>query len=259
MKDFRVIDMHCDTIPELLRSGKPFAENDLHVSLKKLEEGRYMAQCFAMFVYLEGDLHPFATVNRYIDKYDEVMAENPGRIRKATTAEEIEENARQGIISAILTTEEGGILEGQLDMGGAVADFIQELPVIAGSGAEDPAVIHQKIGIIAAAEDPPDLSGIKVRVFCFELEHLVLMVVVVAATQLPELVVAPAVPFSLVVPCVHEAAARGNQGLRFSGGAGAGQEQQDGQQSGDQTMELIHRRASLLYPVFAGNYSITGP
>ncbi|MBR5048700.1 MAG: dipeptidase [Erysipelotrichaceae bacterium] len=115
MKDFRVIDMHCDTIPELLRSGKPFTENDLHVSLKKLEEGRYMAQCFAMFVYLEGDLHPFATVNRYIDKYDEVMAENPGRIRKATTAEEIEENARQGIISAILTTEEGGILEGQLE------------------------------------------------------------------------------------------------------------------------------------------------
>ena len=83
--------------------------------IKRLEKGGYMAQCFAMFVYLEGDEHPFETCNRYIDKYDEVISASSAAIRKALTAEDIEKNARAGCISAILTTEEGGVLEGKLE------------------------------------------------------------------------------------------------------------------------------------------------
>ena len=111
----QIIDMHCDTITALYHSGKDFVDNDLHISLNKLEQGGYMAQCFAMFVYLEDNDHPFETCNRYIDKYDEVIAQNPGRIRKALSAEDIERNAEEGLISAILTTEEGAVLEGKLE------------------------------------------------------------------------------------------------------------------------------------------------
>ena len=115
MNNHQIIDMHCDTITALYHSGKDFVANDLHISLNKLEQGGYMAQCFAMFVYLEGNDHPFETCSRYIDKYDEVIAQNPGRIRKAFSAEDIERNAEEGLISAILTTEEGAVLEGKLE------------------------------------------------------------------------------------------------------------------------------------------------
>ncbi|MCR5068112.1 MAG: dipeptidase [Erysipelotrichaceae bacterium] len=109
----QIIDMHCDTITALYHSGKDFVDNDLHISLNKLEQGGYIAQCFAMFVYLEGNDHPFETCNRYIDKYDEVITQNSGRIRRALSAEDIERNAEEGFISAILTTEEGAVLEGK--------------------------------------------------------------------------------------------------------------------------------------------------
>ncbi|MBQ6655206.1 MAG: dipeptidase [Erysipelotrichaceae bacterium] len=115
MKAPHIIDMHCDTITALYHSGKDFVDNDLHISLNRLEKSGYMAQCFAMFVYLEGNEHPFETCNRYIDRYDEIMNSNSGRIRRALSAEDIERNAREGFISAVLTTEEGGVLEGKLD------------------------------------------------------------------------------------------------------------------------------------------------
>ena len=115
MKNYKVIDMHCDTITALYHYGKDFVDNDMHISLNKLEKGQYMAQCFAMFVNLKYTDRPFETCNKYIDKYEEVMIQNSGRIRKVTTAEEIEKNASEGIISAVLTTEEGAVLEGRLE------------------------------------------------------------------------------------------------------------------------------------------------
>ena len=115
MKDFRVCDMHCDTITALYNSKKDFTDNDIHISLNKLEKGQYMAQCFAMFVYLKGNEHPYDTCNAYIDEFERIIAENHDRILKVTTAGEIEKNFEEGIISALLTTEEGGILEGKLE------------------------------------------------------------------------------------------------------------------------------------------------
>ena len=32
--------MHCDTITNLFRNGKSFIDNDKHISLKKMQEGR---------------------------------------------------------------------------------------------------------------------------------------------------------------------------------------------------------------------------
>ena len=115
MKEFSVIDMHCDTIPTLLRLKKSFVDNDMHISLNKMKEGNYLMQCFAMFVYLKKGISPFETCNRYMDYYDKVMEENSDVICKVTTVEEILENRKKGKMSGLLTIEEGEVIEGSLE------------------------------------------------------------------------------------------------------------------------------------------------
>ncbi|MBE6124949.1 MAG: membrane dipeptidase [Erysipelotrichaceae bacterium] len=115
MKKFSVIDMHCDTMTGLCRSGKDFRDNDCHISLKKMTEGNYLMQCFAMFLYLEKTPEPFKQCNVFIDYFDKMMRENSDVIRPVTTVEEILENREKGLMSAMLTIEEGEAIEGSLE------------------------------------------------------------------------------------------------------------------------------------------------
>ena len=150
----KVVDLHCDTILEIWNSelkGDRLALRDtensthpLHIDLKKLKEGDYLLQNFALFV----DLHmpsehgkpnhssiswktpgaaaskkeaadswvdPWLQVTEMIRVFREEMAANADLIRQVFTWNDIVENQRNGLISALLTTEEGGILQGKLD------------------------------------------------------------------------------------------------------------------------------------------------
>lgn len=115
MKKLSVIDMHCDTMTGLCRSKKDFRDNDGHISLKKMAEGNYLMQCFAMFIYLKAAEHPYELCNTYIDYFDKMMEENSDVIRPVTTVEEILENREKGLMSALLTIEEGGVIEGSIE------------------------------------------------------------------------------------------------------------------------------------------------
>ncbi len=115
MKKLSVIDMHCDTITGLYRNGKDFRDNDGHISLKKMQEGNYLMQCFAMFLYLEATPHPFDRCNEFIDYFDTLMAENSDVIRPVTTVDEILANREKGLMSALLTIEEGEAVEGSVE------------------------------------------------------------------------------------------------------------------------------------------------
>lgn len=60
----KVVDMHCDTISELLHAesaGKrhPFLENHLHIDLNRMQKGVIFLQNFAMFVHLGKTADPF--------------------------------------------------------------------------------------------------------------------------------------------------------------------------------------------------------
>ena len=115
MKKLSVIDMHCDTMTRLARFGKSFVDYDGHISLKKMQEGNYLMQCFAIFLYLEATPNPYEQCNKYIDYFDNVMEENKNAIRKVTTVEEILENREKGLMSALLTIEEGEAIEGSVE------------------------------------------------------------------------------------------------------------------------------------------------
>ncbi len=115
MKPYSVIDMHCDTMTNLYRNGKSLLDNDMHISLRKMQEGNYLMQCFAMFLYLKDTEHPFETCKAYIDFYDKEIAKYPEIIRPVTTAEEILNNREKGIMSSLLTIEEGAAIEGSIE------------------------------------------------------------------------------------------------------------------------------------------------
>lgn len=116
----KMIDMHCDTIYEILEAKKrgekiSLRDGKLMVNLNKLKQGGYGVQNFALFVKQEAGISPFENVKELIATFQEEMRENSDIISQVTTADEIIENQRAGKLSAFLTIEGGEAIEGSLD------------------------------------------------------------------------------------------------------------------------------------------------
>lgn len=117
-----LIDLHCDTALKLLDSkkGDTLKENDFCIRLDKLKKAGSLAQFFACFVYME----QFQGEDRYargyqnardlIMKMRQEVGKYPDEIAFAGGYEEIMSNREAGKISAVLTVEEGGIVDNDL-------------------------------------------------------------------------------------------------------------------------------------------------
>lgn len=140
----RLIDMHCDTMFELFRRRNTafhqnklckeleieqhslcdymdFGKNSLCVDLGKMKKADSMAEFFACFIYMklfQGEdrfskgyqyaLDMIAFAKKEIEKY-------PEEITLVKSYEELLRNERISKMSAILTVEEGGIVENDMD------------------------------------------------------------------------------------------------------------------------------------------------
>lgn len=111
---YRVADMHCDTELGLLYGGKSLFSNDLHIDLNKMKAGGYLLQCFASWVDLAKYKAPFETCNKMIDALEREIGKYPELIEKVMCFDDIARIDREGKICALLTVEEGGIIEGDL-------------------------------------------------------------------------------------------------------------------------------------------------
>ena len=115
-----LIDLHCDTLSALYKNGEKasLTENDLCVNIKGLRQGNSLAQFFACYVNAkesEGEEmweKSYQQVLGMIDRMEEECGKCPD-IRIAKNASQIRENQREGRISAVLTVEEGGVLNGK--------------------------------------------------------------------------------------------------------------------------------------------------
>lgn len=105
-----MIDLHCDTISRL-KEGETLLHDNLSVDVEKMEKNHKSTSCFAMFVMKSEVKSPWTRVNELHDRFKTEMEKCSGRIRQVRTVEEIRDNPLCG---AILTTEEGAILEGDL-------------------------------------------------------------------------------------------------------------------------------------------------
>ena len=120
------IDMHCDTLWKILDLDKKgnLLHNGCAVSVSKLKEADSMAQFFACFVCL-ADLPGETEEEKYDAGYRHVLEmadylktqvrENQKDLALAEDFDDIEQNKTEGKISAILTVEEGGILNGKME------------------------------------------------------------------------------------------------------------------------------------------------
>lgn len=115
----KVIDMHCDTISEIrYRLGseqeQSLRENSLQIDLMKMKKGGYLLQNFALFVDLAAKEDPFSSVMHLSDVFYQEMDKNKDLIRQVRCYQDIEKNSQEGIMSALLTVEEGGVCKGDL-------------------------------------------------------------------------------------------------------------------------------------------------
>jgi membrane dipeptidase len=111
----KIIDLHCDTIMALCQKDDMYLNsNTLQIDVNKLIKGNYMAQFFAMFL-------PFKIKNIYevclnmIDRYKKEVELNKDYIDFAYSYDDIINNSKNNKISAILSIEEGGVVEGSID------------------------------------------------------------------------------------------------------------------------------------------------
>ncbi len=119
------IDLHCDTIYELMRckDAQSLRNNTLSVDAEGLRRAKSAAQFFAMFVYAE-DFRKQDCINwdkayqhalaMLVRAKDEVKA-NADVLAMARNASELRHNMSVGKVSAFLTVEEGGILNGKME------------------------------------------------------------------------------------------------------------------------------------------------
>lgn len=116
----KVIDMHCDTIAELYDNHKnggasSILDCDLSVNLKKMEQGGYGLQNFALFTYLERVKdRPFEHCMKLADTFFTEMQAHEDKIGIVRSYADIERNWKAGKMSALLTVEEGGVCQGEL-------------------------------------------------------------------------------------------------------------------------------------------------
>lgn len=110
-----IIDLHCDTLTRNLKDDENFLNSNLHIDLNKLYKGEYLLQCFAVFIYLKEGESSFKKANEYIDKFNHLMSEYSHLISPIRSYKELIDNKSKGKLSALLTLEEGEILEGNID------------------------------------------------------------------------------------------------------------------------------------------------
>ena len=112
-----LIDMHCDTIYELQNHPEQsLMENQLAIDVNKLRRGDYLLQNFALFVYNSEGTDPYEECLGLYDCFRRQMEFAGTEIRQVTTAAEMEQNRREGFLSALLTIEEGAVCRGSTDI-----------------------------------------------------------------------------------------------------------------------------------------------
>lgn len=116
----KLIDLHCDTIWKIhsCKQSQGLKKNHFHVDIQKLQKADSVAQFFALFInqgeVMEKKITPWSD---FLDKHQVLMdqlALNSDEIALAKNGKDLDSNRASGKISAFMTIEEGGVLEGQM-------------------------------------------------------------------------------------------------------------------------------------------------
>ena len=110
---FEIIDLHCDTIMDCHFNGVKLKDREGHINIEKLRQGNCMAQALALFIPTDGKVGrdgitlPWDIYKGMLSSWKENVDANSDSIRPAYSASDIEKNAADGYMSALLTVEDG--------------------------------------------------------------------------------------------------------------------------------------------------------
>ncbi len=113
-------DLHCDTVTTLYDRRKAGSKetllcNSLQLDIQKMENAHYLLQNFAVFLDKSVEHNLCEEALHRIDFLKTQLLENKDRICQITSYEEILQNEKAGMMSALLTLEGGEILEGRME------------------------------------------------------------------------------------------------------------------------------------------------
>lgn len=117
----KIVDLHCDTFLRCFQRDYRLAENCGHIDAEKLRQGGSLAQFFAIFLPFDGVDKDGVHYDRY-ELFQEVyklylqeLDDNKDNIASASSFDDIKKNEDAGKISAILTVEDGALIEGDME------------------------------------------------------------------------------------------------------------------------------------------------
>ena len=111
-----MIDLHCDTVMHLTDDPQiRLKKNNLCVDIEKLKKSNAMAQFFALYIDLIEHPNALQRCLSMIDIFYQEILANSTEIALARTYQELLLNQQLGKVSAFLTIEEGGALQGRLE------------------------------------------------------------------------------------------------------------------------------------------------
>ncbi|MBR0481004.1 MAG: dipeptidase [Firmicutes bacterium] len=115
-----IIDLHCDTMMACYFKKQPLKNFEGHINIEKLQKGGCMAQALALFLPTDGHLArdgrtPWQLYKDMLVCWNENVDANADVIRRAFCADDIRKNASEGIMSALLTVEDGIGIDGKME------------------------------------------------------------------------------------------------------------------------------------------------
>lgn len=119
----KLIDLHCDTLWKLIdldREGD-LGKSRCAVTVPGMKKAGTIVQMFACFTYFEdyrrknGYEDAYRHVHEMIDYFEQQTKLLENEISYAGSGEDLKDNEKKGKISAILTVEEGGVLNGHIE------------------------------------------------------------------------------------------------------------------------------------------------
>lgn len=117
----KAMDLHCDTLMKVAKSGNLDENEKSHVSLKGLRDGGVALQCFADFVptgMFPKFIRKAATnlmFNKFYRNYQRMMAYHNDILFPVLSRADLDKCGVDGKIGVLLTIEDGGVLGDKLE------------------------------------------------------------------------------------------------------------------------------------------------
>lgn len=112
-----IIDLHCDTLMKLLDvpAGGDLYQNCWNIDIQKLQHSHYLMQDFAIFVDLKKHSDAYVRYTQMKHIFDDQVQKYSKYIRQIRNYDDLMLCKRDGVIGAMLSIEEGGVLGGDMN------------------------------------------------------------------------------------------------------------------------------------------------